>query len=82
MAMEQGRQAATEVIAAEQVAAHDSVATALRLASGSSVYCIRRLRRIDGRAVLYVEHYLNPRFFPGLLDEDLTRVLIDRYDQC
>ena len=34
MAMEQGRQAATEVIAAEQVAAHDSVATALRLASG------------------------------------------------
>lgn len=81
MAMEQGRQAATEVIAAEQVAAHDSVATALQLASGSAVYCIRRLRRIDGRAVLYVEHYLNPRFFPGLLDEDLTRSLTDLYDQ-
>ena len=59
----------------------EAEASALRLAPGSAVYCIRRLRRIDGRAVLYVEHYLNPRFFPGLLDEDLTRSLTDLYDQ-
>ncbi|UZH02849.1 UTRA domain-containing protein [Pantoea anthophila] len=81
MATEQGRRATTEVIAAGEVAAQDAVATALGLASGSVVYCIRRLRRIDGRAVLYVEHYLNPHFFPGLLEEDLTRSLTDLYDQ-
>lgn len=81
MATAQGRQATTEVIAAEEVAAHNSVATALQLAPGATVYCIRRLRRIDGRAVLYVEHYLNPRFFPALLGEDLTRSLTELYDQ-
>lgn len=81
MATEQGRQATTEVIAAEQVAVQGAIATALLLVPGSMVYRIRRLRRIDGRAVLYVEHYLNPRFFPGLLDEDLTRSLTDLYDQ-
>ncbi|KAA5976336.1 UTRA domain-containing protein [Pantoea sp. M_8] len=81
MATEQGRRATTEVIAAGEVAAQDAVATALGLAPGSVVYCIRRLRRIDGRAVLYVEHYLNPHFFPGLLEEDLTRSLTDLYDQ-
>ncbi len=81
MAAEQGRQASTEVISAEQVLAQSDIAAALMLAEGDTVYCIRRLRRIDGRAVLYVEHYLNPRFFPGLLAEDLTRSLTDLYDQ-
>lgn len=81
MASEQGRQATTEVISAEQVGVQGAIATALLLPPGTPVYRIRRLRRIDGRAVLYVEHYLNPRFFPGLLDEDLTRSLTDLYDQ-
>jgi len=40
---------------------------------------IRRARRIDGRLVLYVEHYLNPGYFPGILDYDLTRSLTELY---
>ena len=36
-------------------------------------------KRIDGRLVLYVEHYLNPRYFPGILDFDLTRSLTELY---
>ena len=81
MAAEQGRHASTEVIAAQEVSAQGAVAAALMLEEGETVFCIRRLRRIDGRAVLYVEHYLNPHFFPGLLFEDLTRSLTDLYDQ-
>lgn len=43
------------------------------------VYRIRRVRRIDGRAVLYVEHYLNPVFFPAILQQDLTASLTELY---
>ncbi|ALV93811.1 MULTISPECIES: UTRA domain-containing protein [Pantoea] len=81
MAAEQGRVATTEVIEAREVPAQLAIARHLNLLEGDKVYRIRRLRRIDGRAVLYVEHYLNPAFFPGLLDEDLTRSLTDLYDQ-
>ncbi|MNG20256.1 putative transcriptional regulator of 2-aminoethylphosphonate degradation [compost metagenome] len=38
------------------------------------------MRRVDGRLVLYVEHYLNPAFFPGIIDFDLTRSLTELYD--
>jgi len=81
MAAEQGRIASTEVLEAREVPAQLAIARHLQLLEGDRVYRIRRLRRIDGRAVLYVEHYLNPAFFPGLLDEDLTRSLTDLYDQ-
>jgi DNA-binding GntR family transcriptional regulator len=40
---------------------------------------IRRARSIDSRAVLYVEHYLNPAYFPGILDFDLRRSLTGLY---
>jgi len=51
----------------------------LGLSGLSSVYQIRRARRIDGRLVLYVEHYLHPDYFPGILDFDLTRSLTELY---
>lgn len=63
MATEQGRIALTEVIEAREVPAQLVIARHLQLLEGDSVFRIRRLRRIDGRAVLYVEHYLNPAFF-------------------
>ena len=34
---------------------------------------------VDGRLVLYVEHYLNPAYFPGIERFDLTRSLTDLY---
>ncbi|MCE0490203.1 GntR family transcriptional regulator [Pantoea sp. Mb-10] len=81
MASAQGRQARTEVIDAQRQPLQDDIARHLRLNEGDEVYRIRRLRRIDGRAVLYVEHYLNPAFFPGLLEADLTRSLTELYEQ-
>ncbi|ORM75201.1 MFS transporter [Pantoea wallisii] len=81
MALEQGRVATTQVIEAREVSAQLTVARHLHLCEGDTVYRIRRLRRVDGRAVLYVEHYLNPAYFPGLLSEDLTRSLTELYTQ-
>ncbi|QEU02887.1 UTRA domain-containing protein [Pseudomonas oryzihabitans] len=80
----QGRVPATEVLAARQMLASAEICRLLELPALSSVYQIRRVRRVDGRLVLYVEHYLNAAYFPGLLEHDLQRSLTelyrDRYD--
>ncbi|CAI1161302.1 HTH-type transcriptional regulator frlR [Serratia entomophila] len=84
MAQQQGRDAHTEVIDSGRVQADAALARRLELPEGAEVYRIRRLRYIDGRAVLYCEHYLNPAYFAGILDEDLTLSLTglyaERYD--
>ncbi|NDL65190.1 UTRA domain-containing protein [Acerihabitans arboris] len=79
MAREQGRKPATEVLDAGEIVAPEVINAHLTLPSRSRVYCIRRIRRIDGRAVLYVEHYLNPEYFPAILHEDLTSSLTELY---
>ena len=79
MVAEQGRVPATEVLSARLMPAHSQVCQLLGLSALSSVYQIRRARRIDARLVLYVEHYLNPDYFPGILDFDLTRSLTELY---
>ena len=56
-----------------------AICARLQLPALSSVVRICRLRRIDGRAVLYAEHYLNPRYFPGILELDLARSLTEIY---
>lgn len=81
MVREQGRVALTEVIEAQEVVGDSYVSAKLGIDAGKTLYCIRRRRRIDDRAVLYVEHYLNPDYFPGILDADLTRSLTDTYEQ-
>lgn len=79
MAKEQGRIAKTELIDARQITGSDSLCQKLNLPPQSDIYCIRRRRYIDGRAVLYVEHYLNPQFFPNIIHDDLSRSLTDLY---
>lgn len=79
MVREQGYTPATQVLDAEEIPAPPGICRHLALADSASVYRIRRIRRIDGRAVLYVEHHLNPAFFPGILAEDLTRSLSELY---
>lgn len=79
MIKEQGRTSQTEVIEARQLTVINSICKSLGLPVGSSVYCVRRLRRIDERPVLYVEHYINPAIFPALLQNDLTQSLTDIY---
>ena len=79
MVAEQDRLPATEVLSARLVPASVEICALLELPAFSSVYQVRRARRIDGRLVLYVEHYLNPAYFPGILEFDLTRSLTDLY---
>ncbi|AHG18652.1 MFS transporter [Chania multitudinisentens RB-25] len=79
MAREQGRAAQTVVLDACQMEASSAIGEKLLLPAKSQVFRIRRLRYLDGRAVLYVEHYLNPEFFPGILETDLTQSLTDLY---
>lgn len=80
MVAEQGRVPATEVLSARLMPATADICEVLGLPGLSSVYQIRRARRIDGRLVLYVEHYLNPAYFPGILAFDLTRSLTELYE--
>lgn len=75
----QGRVPATEVLSARLLPASVEICELLELPALSSVIQIRRARRIDGRLVLYVEHYLNPSYFPGVLDFDLTLSLTELY---
>ncbi|AMO77951.1 DNA-binding transcriptional regulator, GntR family [Pseudomonas citronellolis] len=75
----QQRVPATEVLSARQLPASPAICAHLELPALSSVYQIRRARRVDGRLVLYVEHYLNPAYFPGILDNDLRQSLTDLY---
>ena len=68
MVSAQGRVPSTEVISARLQPASAAVCAWLQLPALSSVIQICRARRIDERLVLYVEHYLNPQFFPGILE--------------
>ncbi|WP_342624609.1 phosphonate utilization transcriptional regulator PhnR [Pseudomonas alkylphenolica] len=79
MVREQGREARTELLSARLLPAAAAVCARLQLSPLSSVIQICRLRRIDGRAVLYAEHYLNPEYFPGILEHDLSQSLTELY---
>lgn len=79
MVQAQGRQAETQVISARLQPASAKICEKLQLPALSSVIQICRARRIDGRLVLYVEHYLNPMYFPGILECDLNLSLTELY---
>ena len=79
MVSAQGRVPSTEVISARLQPASAAVCAWLQLPALSSVIQIRRRRRIDGRLVLYVEHYLNPHYFPRILEFDLTQSITELY---
>lgn len=66
MVADQGRVPETEVLGAAMIPASVDICQRLELPALSRVFQIRRARRVDGRLVLYVEHYLNPAYFPGI----------------
>jgi DNA-binding GntR family transcriptional regulator len=78
-AIEQGRAPTTRLIDSRIVRAPSRVTRLLDLPDGAELACIRRVRAIDGRAVLYVEHYLQPDAFPDLFDCDLSVSLTELY---
>ena len=79
MVSAQGRVPTTDVISARLQPASAAVCERLKLPALSSVIQICRGRRIDGRRVLYVEHYLNPQYFPRILEFDLTQSITELY---
>ena len=81
MVRDQGRTPATELLSARLQPASAAICARLQRPPLSSVIQICRLRRIDGRAVLYAEHYLNPEYFPGILEHDLGQSLTEIYDR-
>lgn len=78
-ARQQGRSPDTRLIDARLVPAPEQVAELLGIAAGTELACVRRVRSIDGRPVLYVEHYLDPKVFPDLFEQDLSGSLTELY---
>ncbi|WNW14043.1 UTRA domain-containing protein [Pseudomonas sp. DTU_2021_1001937_2_SI_NGA_ILE_001] len=79
MVAAQGREPQTQMLSARLQPASASICQRLQLPALSSVIQICRARRIDRRPVLYVEHYLKPEYFPGILDCDLDQSLTELY---
>lgn len=81
MVKKQGRTPGTEMISAGLVPATSKVQKMLELPPLAPVLRLQRLRSVDGRQVLYVENYINPEFFPGILDFDLSKPLSTIYHE-
>jgi len=59
------------VLSSELLKAKGEVAQALRLEEGESVYCVRRLRLVNGEPMAVVTSHLPARIFPGIDKQDL-----------
>ncbi len=79
MIRDQQRIAETKVINIETGMANSDYARVLERVDFPTVHIIRRLRYIDGRAVLFVENCLISELFPDILDENLTGSLTGIY---
>ncbi|WP_252177281.1 phosphonate utilization transcriptional regulator PhnR [Endozoicomonas sp. 4G] len=79
MVSHQGRVPGTRMLHADRIPAPARVQKLLEVTPLTSVYRLQRLRSVDGRNVLYIENYMNPAYFPGLLEHDLSQSLSDIY---
>lgn len=79
MANAQGRHARSELISAKLVPASRRAASLLQISPLSEVYRIDRLRYLDGRPVMVVTNFILPKYFPNLLDHDVTTSLTKTY---
>lgn len=79
MVESQGRKAVTQVISTSTELASPELCLKMALPPSSMLHCIRRLRYVDGRVVMFVEHYLKPEFVPDILRLDLTQSLTSIY---
>jgi DNA-binding GntR family transcriptional regulator len=81
MVTQQNRLVDTRVLSVNTVLATPALCRELELPALSKLYQIRRLRSLDGRVVMYVEHHLKYDRFPGILDHDLSKSLTLIYEQ-
>ncbi|MBB3996699.1 UTRA domain-containing protein [Aureimonas pseudogalii] len=77
----QGRVPVTRLLDFAVVPCAPRVSALLALPVGLPILRIRRQRFLDGRAVLYVEHHLQPDAFPGLETADLTGSMTEIYER-
>ena len=81
MIRDQNRIAETRLLSVDTQMARSDYARVLGRADLPTIHLIRRLRYIDGRAVLYVENCLISELFQGILTENLTTSLTQLYQQ-
>ncbi|WP_330925096.1 UTRA domain-containing protein [Candidatus Sororendozoicomonas aggregata] len=81
MVSEQGRIAKTQLLNASLIMAPAKVQHLLGVQPKTPIYRLQRLRSVDKRSVLYVENYIQPDYFPGLLDKNLEQSLSVIYQQ-
>ncbi|SDG77206.1 transcriptional regulator, GntR family [Vibrio xiamenensis] len=81
MIHDQHRIAETRLLSVETQMARSDYARVLERSDLPTIHLIRRLRYIDGRAVLYVENCLISELFEGILSENLTASLTQLYEQ-
>ncbi len=81
MIRDQQRIAQTKLLSVESQVAPSECARVLERADFPTVHIIRRLRYIDGRAVLLVENCLISDLFPQVLQENLTASLTELYQR-
>ncbi len=75
--MAQGRTPGTTVLSTERIAASARESQNLGVKVGDPIFLIRRLRLIDGRAVLLEDIHVDAKRCPGLLDLPLDRSLTE-----
>lgn len=81
MVAAQHRVATTRVLSCEPVLACQELVRDMELAAFSRLTRICRVRSIDQRPVLYVEHYLIPDYFPDIAGQDLSQSLTGLYQR-
>jgi GntR family transcriptional regulator len=79
-----GQKVSTRVLELKVIPATDEVAELLKLAEGTPVICLRRLRFVGGEPVVVVVTYIPEHLCPGLVNEDFTgqslyRLLAEKY---
>jgi DNA-binding GntR family transcriptional regulator len=76
----QGRRVETKVVATRQIMADTLLTKEMELAPLSALYQLCRTRYLDDRVVTYVEHFLKPQRFPGIMAFDLSQSLTQTYE--
>lgn len=67
----QGHSVSTHLLSCEQISANDFVSKKLNLPVGESVYCIKRVRTVNGVKISYHKSFVPARLCPNLEQKNL-----------
>ncbi|MBU2898002.1 phosphonate utilization transcriptional regulator PhnR [Vibrio hepatarius] len=80
-AQQQNRMPKTELLTAKKVIANKQATTLLNLEPFSDVYHVDRVHYLENRPVVYVTHYISPKYLPNILSYDLSSSLTNIYKE-